>query len=88
MKITKRVLVIALSLALAIGGLSFCAPNKTTADADFAITSPTSGSLKAAGPIEIKWQSASSIGTVSSYDVFVDGKLEKNTTDNYIGSKK
>lgn len=81
MKITKRILAIALSLALAIGGLYFVEPKETEAATDFAITAPTDGSMKGAGAMDIKWEDASSIKPVSSYDVFVDGSLVKNTTD-------
>ena len=81
MKITKRILTIVLSLALVVGGLYLVAPNRTNAATDFAITSPTDGSIKGAGAMDIKWEDASSIKPVSSYDVFIDGSLVKNTTD-------
>ena len=81
MKITKRILAIALSLALAIGGLYFVAPKETNADIDFAITAPKNGSLKAAGYMDITWEDASAIKEVKNYDVFVDGSLVKTTTD-------
>ena len=81
MKITKRILAIALSLALAVGGLYFVAPKETNADIDFAITAPKNGSLKAAGYMDIAWEDASAIKEVKNYDVFVDGSLVKTTTD-------
>ena len=80
MKITKRILTIVLSLALLVGGMYYFAPSKTQAATDFAITAPKDGGLKAAGPIDITWEDAGAIKQVASYDVFVDGKLEKNTT--------
>ena len=81
MKLTKRILTIILSIALVFGGLYFAPPKTTHADADFAITSPTDGSLKAAGYLDIKWEDASAIKMVNSYDVFIDGSLVENTTD-------
>ncbi|MBP5773192.1 MAG: hypothetical protein J6W35_03890 [Eubacterium sp.] len=80
MKITKRILTIVLSLALVVGGLYLVAPKDTSAATDFAITAPKTDSIKAAGPIDITWEDANSMKQVASYDVFVDGKLEKNTT--------
>ncbi len=77
----KRILTIVVSLALVIGGISLVAPSKTSAEADFAITSPTAVSLKAAGFFDITWEDASSIKEVDSYDVFIDGSLVENTTD-------
>ena len=81
MKIKKRIIAIVLSLVLAVGGLYFAAPKETEAATDFAITSPIDGQMKAAGSFDIKWEDASSIKPVSSYDVFIDGSLVKNTTD-------
>ena len=81
MKITKSILAIALSLALAVGGLYFVAPKETEAATDFAITAPKNGSLKAAGYMDITWEDASAIKAVKNYDVFVDGSLVKTTTD-------
>ena len=81
MKITKRVLTIILSIALVVGGLYFVAPKNAKAEADFAITAPADASMKGAGAMDIKWEDASAIKPVSSYDVFIDGSLVKNTTD-------
>lgn len=81
MKITKRVLTIVLSIALVVGCIYYVAPKKTKAATDFAITTPTDGSLRAAGYIDIEWESAAGIKDVSSYDVFIDGSLVKNTTE-------
>ncbi len=77
----KKVLTIIISLALVIGGISFVAPQKLSADTDFAITAPTKDSLRAAGYIDIKWEDASSINEVENYDVFIDGSLVNTTTD-------
>lgn len=60
------------------------------ADTSFAITSPTAGSLQAAGYIDIKWTDASAQGTVKDYKVYVDGKLAattKNTSCEYYTTK-
>ncbi len=81
MKITKRLLTIIISITLVFGGLYFATPKSTKADADFAITAPKNGSLKAAGYFDITWEDASQIKEVDSYDVFVDGSLVGNATD-------
>ena len=81
MKITKRILTIILSIALVFGGLYFAAPKITKAADDFAITSPTNDSLQPAGPIDITWEDAGAIRWLDSYDVFIDGELVANTTE-------
>lgn len=81
MKITKRILTIVISLALVFGGIGLVSPKVASADADFSITSPTDGQLKAAGYIDITWESASNIGDVANYDVFIDGSLVETTTE-------
>lgn len=48
---------------------------------NFEITSPTAGSLMAAGYFDIKWTDASSYGTVSNYKVYVDGSLVATTNN-------
>lgn len=50
------------------------------ADTIFAITSPASGELKAAGYIDITWTNASSLGTVKDYKLYIDGSLVATTT--------
>ena len=81
MKIAKRIIIVVLSFALVITGLAFAAPKNTNADADFAVTAPTNGQLKAAGYMDITWEDASVINTVKDYDVFVDGSQVGTTTD-------
>jgi hypothetical protein len=82
MKRTKRIIAIMLSVVMmfSVGIVENKTVTKVKADSVFAITSPTAGSLKAAGHIDIKWTSASSYGTVKNYRVYVDGSLEKTTT--------
>lgn len=46
----------------------------------FAITSPSNNKLVAAGYIDITWNNPSDYGTVKSYQLYVDGKLETTTT--------
>ena len=77
----KKVLCILLSIVLVISGLWFIAPKHATADADFAITTPVAGSLKAAGYIDIEWEDASVINEVENYEVYIDGSLMTTTTE-------
>ena len=44
-----------------------------------ALTSPTAGSLKAAGTMKITWNGADSLGEVSGYKVYVDNQLVEST---------
>ena len=44
-----------------------------------ALTSPTAGSLKAAGTMKITWNGADSLGEVSGYKVYVDDQLVEST---------
>ena len=81
MKIIKRIIITIVTLVLVIGGLYYVTPRNAVAASDFSITSPKNGSLKAAGLMDITWESASDLGEVKSYDVFIDGSLVKNTTE-------
>lgn len=81
MKRVKRIIAIMLSVVmmLSINISEGIATYDVEASTSFAITSPAAGSLRAAGYIDIKWTDASSLGTVSNYNVYIDGSLVTTT---------
>ena len=82
MKGVKKIIALVLSLAMifTLDVTGIFAENVNAATT-FMLTSPTEGSLKAAGYIDIEWSEASTTETVASYKVYVDGKNIKTTTD-------
>lgn len=82
MKRAKKIIAIMLSIVmlLALNVSENITITNVSAAATFEITSPTAGSLKAAGYFDIKWTDASSLNTVSKYNVYVDGSLVATTS--------
>lgn len=81
MRSVKKIIAVMLAIvmALSINTSVNITTKEVKADNIFAITSPTSGSLKAAGYIDITWTDASSKGTVNNYNLYVDGSLIATT---------
>ncbi len=83
MKLTKKLIAMMLCVILMFSvNITGDAGDETVkADTTFAITSPTAGSLVAAGYIDIDWTDASSQGAVKNYRLYVDGSLVTTTTN-------
>lgn len=82
MKRVNRIIAIMLSVVMLFSVMTITDIGTTTVKAEevFTITSPTAGSLNAAGYIDIKWTDASTEGAISNYKVYVDGALVGTTT--------
>lgn len=78
----KKVIAVLLSVVMifSIGVIDSGNVKEVSANTAFAITTPTAGSLKAAGYIDIKWTAAVSGSKLANYQVYINGKLVKTTT--------
>lgn len=81
MKKIRKVLATVLSLVLLMSVLPLVSENKSVSAADeFVIISPAANKLIGAGHFDVKWTNASE--TVSTYEVYMDGKLQGSTQSN------
>jgi hypothetical protein len=80
--------VVLLATSLVFAGIKFTTHSRlkkieqnATEWKENAVTTPTAGSLKAAGYITITWNSAEDLGEVSGYRVYVDDTLVEETNN-------
>ena len=82
MKGIRKIIVTFLSIAMVISMVNVL-PSDNIKNVDaaetFAITAPVANSTVAAGYIDIKWNDASSYGTVTNYKVYINGSLAATT---------